>query len=93
MSLRFLLCVPTQLCWTEMKHMLCSGNLTTIQPLSCFPSGDIRLCLTMDVSIFISADSIARAWKILDQIPGKATGAYSHSQVCCIVILKHTLSL
>ncbi|KAL0694708.1 hypothetical protein Bca4012_061888 [Brassica carinata] len=27
-----------------------------------------------------SADSIARAWKILDQIPGKATGAYSHSQ-------------
>ncbi|KAM7471912.1 hypothetical protein LguiA_010095 [Lonicera macranthoides] len=27
-----------------------------------------------------SADSIERAWKILDQIPGRATGAYSHSQ-------------
>ncbi|ONK75158.1 uncharacterized protein A4U43_C03F13960 [Asparagus officinalis] len=27
-----------------------------------------------------SADSIARAWQILDQIPGRATGAYSHSQ-------------
>lgn len=28
-----------------------------------------------------SADSIERAWQILDQIPGRATGAYSHSQV------------
>ncbi|XP_043721672.1 alanine aminotransferase 2-like isoform X2 [Telopea speciosissima] len=27
-----------------------------------------------------SADAIERAWKILDQIPGRATGAYSHSQ-------------
>ncbi|KAF5194819.1 Alanine aminotransferase [Thalictrum thalictroides] len=27
-----------------------------------------------------SADSIERAWKILDHIPGRATGAYSHSQ-------------
>ncbi|XP_010537653.1 PREDICTED: alanine aminotransferase 2, mitochondrial [Tarenaya hassleriana] len=27
-----------------------------------------------------SADAIGRAWKILDQIPGRATGAYSHSQ-------------
>ncbi|ONK72577.1 uncharacterized protein A4U43_C04F20860 [Asparagus officinalis] len=27
-----------------------------------------------------SADSIARAWQILDQIPGRAIGAYSHSQ-------------
>ncbi|KAJ6816652.1 alanine aminotransferase 2-like [Iris pallida] len=27
-----------------------------------------------------SSDSIARAWEILDQIPGRATGAYSHSQ-------------
>ncbi|CAI0470823.1 unnamed protein product [Linum tenue] len=27
-----------------------------------------------------SADSIKRAWQILDQIPGRATGAYSHSQ-------------
>ena len=45
----------------------------------------------MDVSIFISADSIARAWKILDQIPGKATGAYSHSQVCGIVSLSLSL--
>ncbi|XP_019440485.1 PREDICTED: alanine aminotransferase 2-like isoform X2 [Lupinus angustifolius] len=27
-----------------------------------------------------SSDSIERAWRILDQIPGRATGAYSHSQ-------------
>ncbi|KAE8700733.1 Alanine aminotransferase 2 [Hibiscus syriacus] len=27
-----------------------------------------------------SADSVERAWRILDQIPGRATGAYSHSQ-------------
>ncbi|KAJ0643183.1 putative alanine transaminase [Helianthus annuus] len=27
-----------------------------------------------------SADSIDRAWQILDQLPGRATGAYSHSQ-------------
>ncbi|PKA64024.1 Alanine aminotransferase 2, mitochondrial [Apostasia shenzhenica] len=27
-----------------------------------------------------SADAIARAWEILDVIPGRATGAYSHSQ-------------
>ncbi|KAG1342565.1 alanine aminotransferase 2 [Cocos nucifera] len=27
-----------------------------------------------------SADAIARAWQILDSIPGRATGAYSHSQ-------------
>ncbi|KAL7180573.1 hypothetical protein ACSBR1_043714 [Camellia fascicularis] len=27
-----------------------------------------------------SADSIERAWQILEQIPGRATGAYSHSQ-------------
>ncbi|XP_022980590.1 alanine aminotransferase 2-like [Cucurbita maxima] len=27
-----------------------------------------------------STDAIKRAWEILDQIPGRATGAYSHSQ-------------
>ncbi|KAG6527987.1 alanine aminotransferase 2-like [Zingiber officinale] len=27
-----------------------------------------------------SADAVERAWKILDAIPGRATGAYSHSQ-------------
>ncbi|KAI3881390.1 hypothetical protein MKX03_000845 [Papaver bracteatum] len=27
-----------------------------------------------------SADSIERSWQILDQMPGRATGAYSHSQ-------------
>ncbi|GKC55020.1 hypothetical protein Tco_1077765, partial [Tanacetum coccineum] len=26
------------------------------------------------------ADSINRAWEILDQIPGRATGAYSHTR-------------
>ena len=30
---------------------------------------------------FASADAIERAWQILDQIPERATGAYSHSQV------------
>ncbi|GKB28231.1 zinc knuckle CX2CX4HX4C containing protein [Tanacetum coccineum] len=34
---------------------------------------------TRNVRVFtISADSINRAWEILDQIPGRATGAYSH---------------
>ena len=31
-----------------------------------------------------SADAIERAWQILDQIPGRATGAYSHSQAMII---------
>lgn len=31
--------------------------------------------------LYCSADSIERAWQIVDQIPGRATGAYSHSQV------------
>ncbi|PKI50425.1 hypothetical protein CRG98_029175, partial [Punica granatum] len=33
-----------------------------------------------ETSGLFSADSIDRAWTILDQIPGRATGAYSHSQ-------------
>jgi alanine transaminase len=33
-----------------------------------------------DASSFYSADSISRAKQILASIPGKATGAYSHSQ-------------
>ncbi|KAK4790858.1 hypothetical protein SAY86_031271 [Trapa natans] len=33
-----------------------------------------------ETSGLFSADSIDRAWQILDQIPGRATGAYSHSQ-------------
>jgi hypothetical protein len=28
-----------------------------------------------------SSDAIERAWQILEKIPGRATGAYSHSQV------------
>lgn len=40
------------------------------------------LCSILILSpICCSSDSIQRAWKILDQIPGRATGAYSHSQV------------
>lgn len=34
---------------------------------------------------FASADAIERAWQILDQIPGRATGAYSHSQVVVLL--------
>lgn len=30
---------------------------------------------------YCSTDAIQRAWQIVDQIPGRATGAYSHSQV------------
>lgn len=30
---------------------------------------------------YCSADAIERAWQIVEQIPGRATGAYSHSQV------------
>lgn len=33
-----------------------------------------------ETSGLFSADAIERAWQILDQIPGSATGAYSHSQ-------------
>ncbi|KAK8664466.1 hypothetical protein V6N13_084255 [Hibiscus sabdariffa] len=33
-----------------------------------------------ETHVLFSKDSIQRAWKILDQIPGRATGAYSHSQ-------------
>ncbi|MBA0748858.1 hypothetical protein Gogos_002840, partial [Gossypium gossypioides] len=33
-----------------------------------------------ETQALFSADSIERARKILDQIPGRATGAYSHSQ-------------
>lgn len=35
---------------------------------------------------YCSADSIERAWQIVEQIPGRATGAYSHSQVFDYVI-------
>lgn len=30
---------------------------------------------------YCSTDAIERAWQIVEQIPGRATGAYSHSQV------------
>ncbi|XP_044497306.1 alanine aminotransferase 2-like isoform X2 [Mangifera indica] len=33
-----------------------------------------------EAQALFSTDSISRAWEILDQIPGAATGAYSHSQ-------------
>jgi hypothetical protein len=42
------------------------------------------------VNIF-SADAIERAWQILDQIPGRATGAYSHSQVIIEALTLWTL--
>jgi alanine transaminase len=35
--------------------------------------------------VYDSSDAIARAYRIVDSIPGRATGAYSHSkgiQVC-----------
>ena len=34
-----------------------------------------------------SSDAIERAWQILDKIPGRATGAYSHSQVHIYTLL------
>ncbi|KAJ3673202.1 hypothetical protein LUZ60_006576 [Juncus effusus] len=33
-----------------------------------------------ETAALFSSDSIERAWQILDVIPGRATGAYSHSQ-------------
>ncbi|CAK9179823.1 unnamed protein product [Ilex paraguariensis] len=33
-----------------------------------------------ETQALFSSDAIERAWQILDQIPGRATGAYSHSQ-------------
>ena len=33
------------------------------------------------LSLCCSSDAIDRSWKILDAMPGRATGAYSHSQV------------
>uniref|UniRef100_A0A7N0VG75 alanine transaminase n=1 Tax=Kalanchoe fedtschenkoi TaxID=63787 RepID=A0A7N0VG75_KALFE len=33
-----------------------------------------------EAASLFSSDSIQRAWQILEQIPGRATGAYSHSQ-------------
>jgi alanine transaminase len=38
------------------------------------------ILLVFFFSIFGSSDSISRAQQILSSIPGKATGAYSHSQ-------------
>ncbi|KAG5538040.1 hypothetical protein RHGRI_025207 [Rhododendron griersonianum] len=35
---------------------------------------------TLAANSHAPADAIERAWQILDQIPGRATGAYSHSQ-------------
>ncbi|CAN1287262.1 Alanine aminotransferase 2, mitochondrial [Linum perenne] len=40
----------------------------------------LTIALMSDCLFSISADAIERAWKVLDQIPGRATGAYSHSQ-------------
>lgn len=37
--------------------------------------------MSVSFSWSYSADAIERAFQILDQIPGRATGAYSHSQV------------
>ncbi|KAG5538037.1 hypothetical protein RHGRI_025207 [Rhododendron griersonianum] len=37
-------------------------------------------CVALLKVSHVSADAIERAWQILDQIPGRATGAYSHSQ-------------
>ncbi|TQE09750.1 hypothetical protein C1H46_004707 [Malus baccata] len=46
------------------------------QPITFFREV-LALC---DHPAITGADAIERAWQILDQIPGRATGAYSHSQ-------------
>lgn len=38
-----------------------------------------------------SSDAIERAWQILDKIPGRATGAYSHSQVLIYCLMKSVI--
>ncbi|KAJ0075216.1 hypothetical protein Patl1_33856 [Pistacia atlantica] len=58
------------------------------QPITFFREVGLSLhCATIQAILdrsesqaLFSADSIERAWQILDQIPGGATGAYSHSQ-------------
>ncbi|KAJ4884400.1 hypothetical protein Rs2_34493 [Raphanus sativus] len=40
-----------------------------------------REATTPEFTLFKSEISIDRAWKILDEIPGRETGAYSHSQL------------
>ena len=55
-----------------------SSNLMCIIKLSSLHVSYLTVTLWVNSD---SADSINRAWEILDQIPGRATGAYSHSQV------------
>lgn len=45
--------------------------------------------LGQDLQRFVvySSDAISRAYRIIDNIPGRATGAYSHSQVNLLVAL------
>ncbi|KAJ0007247.1 hypothetical protein Pint_29451 [Pistacia integerrima] len=58
------------------------------QPITFFREVGLSLrCATIqaildrsETQALFSTDSIERAWQILDQIPGGATGAYSHSQ-------------
>ncbi|KAL2515713.1 Uncharacterized protein Fot_29684 [Forsythia ovata] len=47
---------------------------------SFLPTVVITLGADNDSTHFHSADSLKRAFQILDQIPRRATGAYSHSQ-------------
>ncbi|RZR91440.1 hypothetical protein BHM03_00019554 [Ensete ventricosum] len=76
---RFLRCVTIHLFWTKVKPMPCLGICEAL-----FCIGEISTLFVLQFSehkySVLSADAIARAWQILDAIPGRATGAYSHSQ-------------
>ena len=37
--------------------------------------------------VVYNSDAISRAYRIVDNIPGRATGAYSHSQVYLLIAL------
>lgn len=47
----------------------------------CHLGQDLQRC------VVYSSDAISRAYRIVDNIPGRATGAYSHSQVYLLIAL------
>lgn len=46
-----------------------------------------RLGQDLQCCVVYSSDAISRAYRIIDNIPGRATGAYSHSQVNLLLAL------
>ncbi|RRT81340.1 hypothetical protein B296_00021361, partial [Ensete ventricosum] len=66
--------------------------ITFFREVCVYTNGEISTLFVLQFSehkySVLSADAIARAWQILDAIPGGATGAYSHSQTLVLVVLQ-----